>query len=595
MIWLLSGVYLARFADRGWVPHDEGMLAQNAERTLQGELPHRDFDESYTGGLTFLHALAFRCFGTNLFSLRLVLFTFFLAFVPALYSVALRFLRPVAAGVVTLCAIAWSVPNYFASMPSWYVLFFATFGMLAILREVDTGRRRWLFIAGLCGGFSLLVIAVGLYFVAAGLLFLAFREQATAEDVRGVRRGLSAFFLLQFIFCLAFDLLVFFLVRSHLEPMEFLHFVAPSLAVTGLLLWRSWKEGGGPFPARLLALLRLTLPFGLGVLVPVLFFILAYFVQSALPDLYRGIFVLPRRQVEVARVFLPPLGAIRAAVPYALLLGFSRWIPRRRVWIVTLLVGGVLAVALLVSRSESVYSAIWQSARSLAVVATFLGCWKLAGSLKSRSLSPVRQQELFLLISVTAIVSLMQFPFPTPIYFCYVAPLVTLCLVAITNRDASAPHFGVLVFYFAFALVRMNPGYIFTLGSRYSLYKPLALLDQERASLRVPERERDEYEALVASIQRRSEGPFIFAAPDCPEVYFLSERRNPTGIIFDFLRPPIPPLELLRLLDEKRVKVVVINRSPGFSRRHPRLLAAALESPFPHSEEIGRFVVRWRD
>ena len=64
VVWLLSLVYMAAYVKRGWVPHDEGTLGLSAERVLQGQLPHRDFDD-YTGGLTFVHALAFRLFGIN--------------------------------------------------------------------------------------------------------------------------------------------------------------------------------------------------------------------------------------------------------------------------------------------------------------------------------------------------------------------------------------------------------------------------------------------------------------------------------------------------------------------------------------------------
>src|SRR5215813_10887577 len=70
MVFLLSALYAARDLKRGWVPSDEGTFGQSAERVLQGELPHKDFDEGYTGGLTYLNALAFRVLGTNLASLR---------------------------------------------------------------------------------------------------------------------------------------------------------------------------------------------------------------------------------------------------------------------------------------------------------------------------------------------------------------------------------------------------------------------------------------------------------------------------------------------------------------------------------------------
>src|SRR5437867_724559 len=161
IIWVLSAVYVFRFVDRGWIPHDDGGLAHMAERVLAGELPHRDFNEIYTGGLSFLHAAAFIIFGTKLISIRIVLYLFFFSFVPVLYFLALRCASSLSAGAGTLLGVVWSLPNYFAGLPSWYNLFFAVFGTLAFIRHVETGRGTWLFVAGLCGGVSFLAKLVG--------------------------------------------------------------------------------------------------------------------------------------------------------------------------------------------------------------------------------------------------------------------------------------------------------------------------------------------------------------------------------------------------------------------------------------------------
>src|SRR6202043_2747596 len=109
---------------------------------------------------------AFRVFGVNLMSLRICVFLFFLAWLPALYYVLLRFTSPITAGALTLLAIVWSYPNYPAAMPSWYNLFFATFGAAALLRYLEVRSRRWLFIAGLCGGISILIKVIGFYYIA---------------------------------------------------------------------------------------------------------------------------------------------------------------------------------------------------------------------------------------------------------------------------------------------------------------------------------------------------------------------------------------------------------------------------------------------
>ena len=74
--WLSVAVYLLPRFDRRFIPHDEGVLGQSAERLLRGELPHGDFDDPYSGGLAMLDALACRLFGTNVRAERYVVLLF---------------------------------------------------------------------------------------------------------------------------------------------------------------------------------------------------------------------------------------------------------------------------------------------------------------------------------------------------------------------------------------------------------------------------------------------------------------------------------------------------------------------------------------
>ena len=610
IVWIGSALYALAFADRGWVPHDEGSLAQMAERVLDGQMPHRDFDETYTGGLTYAHAFAFRLGGVNLLAPRLFLFVFFLAFVPALHALGSRLLPPLAAGALTFNAVVWSVPNYFASMPSWYVLFFATLGILAILRGLDTERRKWFFVAGLCGGLALLVKVVGLYFVAAVLLFFAFREQMGAEQPDRVSEPRSfPFALFQVSCCLVFLGAPVLLIGRRLLLMEFVQFVAPTSAVTGVLVWRARKVGRGTFGDRFRMLIAPVLPFLLGVLLPVALFVLAYGFSGAVGDLYRGVFVLPRSRTQAAWWPLPPLASLLAAIPYLVVLLVADRIPHRAVKPLGIILAVLLALALAFSALEPVYRSIWYSARSLSVVAATAGCWTVGrffaykgnpqlegrGVHRPKALSPQRLQEVFLLVATSAMLSLIQFPFAAPIYFCYVAPLVALSLAAIARESRGVVHLPFLVFYLLFGMFRMNPSYIWDLGVRYQPYRPLAHLRLERGGLRVPVQDRDEYETLAAVIERHGKSSrFLYATPDCPEVYFLSGKRNPTPALFEFLRGPPKPEIILPLLDGKAVSVVVLNRTPAFSGRVRRDVRRALEMRYPFSQVVGRFEVRWR-
>src|SRR3954464_8499212 len=77
VVLLISAAYAAFYLNRGWIPHDDGAFALSAQRVMRGELPHRDFQEIYTGGLAFLHAGAMRIFGDRLVVMRYPLFALF--------------------------------------------------------------------------------------------------------------------------------------------------------------------------------------------------------------------------------------------------------------------------------------------------------------------------------------------------------------------------------------------------------------------------------------------------------------------------------------------------------------------------------------
>ena len=97
--------------------------------------------------------------GVSAETLRTVLVVATLVWIPVLFLVAERVARPSAgasapwaAALAVLTAVCWSVPNHPRGMPTWYTLFLATAGTAAILRYLDTRRRRWLVVAGLAAG-----------------------------------------------------------------------------------------------------------------------------------------------------------------------------------------------------------------------------------------------------------------------------------------------------------------------------------------------------------------------------------------------------------------------------------------------------------
>ncbi len=116
--------------------------------------------------------------------------------------------------MLVLLLIAMSYPNYSAAVPSWYNLFFATFGIWALFRFMESRRLAWVFVAGLWGGLSFLVKVPGLYFVAAALCFLLFWEQD--EDTADSRRSRLSY--IHAALGLVFVLLVWQTIGWRLKP-----------------------------------------------------------------------------------------------------------------------------------------------------------------------------------------------------------------------------------------------------------------------------------------------------------------------------------------------------------------------------------------
>lgn len=601
IVWLLSTAYMATMLKRGWVPHDEGAFGESAMRVLAGELPHRDFDEIYTGGLSYLHAFAFRELGTNLASLRIVLFVFFLAWVPAVYYIASRFASPLTAGGITLLAVAWSLPNYAAAVPSWYNLFFAVFGTAAVLRYLETGSRWWLFVAGVCGGLSFLAKSAGLYYVAAVLLSLTFREQCLTHAEPGETRTRGRIYSVFVVACLLlFVALLSALVRSNPRSTVIIQFVLPGAALAVLLLGREARGISGRDWARFATLLRMLVPYGVGIAIPIAIFLVPYAVSGSLAAFVRGVFLLPTKRLIFAAFTPPELIAALAMVPLVALLGIAMRVRGPLHWIygaaTALGYGMVLAAS---AEHPSAYRFAWHSLDLLIPLTVVVGVVLLNVPRAAGGFSLLRQQQVMLLLCVTGMCNLVRFPFTAPIYFCYVSPLLALSLLAVLSWREQPPRFllgSLLVFYLLFAVLRFTPSFIYAMGDVYISDPESQPLRLERAGgLRVDPDEAEEYERLIPVIQQHAAGEYIYAAPDCPEVYFLSGLRNPIRTLFDFFDDPTGRNErILSAIETHQVKVVAIFSKPEFSVPLAPEIKTVLAERFPYSTTVGRFEVRWR-
>ena len=584
--------------DRGWVPHDEGVLGQSAERVLDGQLPQRDFDDVYTGGLSLLHAAAFHVLGTRLHSLRIVLLAAFVPFVWALFRLASRFATPAGAAALTVLGVAWSVPNYFASMPSWYDLFLATFACLALSRHVESGRRRWLVAAGALAGVSILVKLHGVFLLAACVLFAFDRERRTAPadaSLRPARGYLALVAAALGVFVGSLAALV--ATRGGRGP-EYVYFVLPAAAIATYLFTCELRRGGrGSAGARLARLWRIVLPILVGAAAPLVLFAAPYVLSGSFRELVAGTLMASSRLTTPSLgVPLPSWEALAPGLVYAatLLVPAKSWSRRRRLAANVLGPAGVLAL-LAFARTYPVYSQIFESARSLAPFAVVAGIAALARRARTDAEGSPTGANVFVVLAMAAMVLMVQFPFSAPIYFCFAAPLVAVTVGAVVALERGRPRLldaSVLVLYLVYGLLDANPVYVFRFGRTFERYVAGKQLDPIRAGIRVPASDADVYRELVDTVRQESPGGRVVAGPDCPEVYFLSGRENPDRSLVAFLGPARgDPDSAVRLLEARHNEVVVINRRPDFSPPVSPAMVDALGSMYPRRRDVGRFTV----
>ncbi|MEO7647840.1 MAG: glycosyltransferase family 39 protein [Gemmatimonadaceae bacterium] len=591
------------------MPHDEGTLGLSAERVLLGEIPHHDFADPYSGGLSVLNAVSFRLFGIRLASLRIPLVAFTLACVPAVFYLASRFTSYVGAAAVAFASIVWSVANYPAALPSWYNLFFALFGTAALARHIETAELRWLVVAGVCGGLSIAIKISGLYFVAAVLLFLLFREQTLSSGTARQReRSSNAYSPIVVAGLVAFVVALFLLVRARAGAAEIFQFWLPGGAVAAVLAVRELGHRARATD-RLRILARLFLPFFAGIALVVVPLLIAYATAGDLASLVRGVLILPLRRVAFAAVGPVPVSAVLATVPLAILIaGAPRARPRSPLVDITALAAVAALILWMAASGPRTYRFVWYSLLTLIPVLVMAGSGLLAraappewngGSAANGTLIEARRPQLvLLLLAMAAMTGLVQFPFAAPVYFCYVAPFALLAALAVMNLLPPVPRRvsgSILLFYTVFGLVFVNPGVIYT--TRFTRvtgvdFEPLALA---RGGIAVPRAEKTEYEELVRTVRRRAKGAYMYAGPDSPEVYFLTGLRNPTRTIFDFFEARQGHVRrTLAAIEQQGVSVIALNHKPAFSGPLPGLLVWELRNRFPHSTIVGRFEVRWR-
>jgi len=574
--------YLWPFVPRGWVPHDEGMLGQSADLVLHGAVPHLDYEEPYTGGLTYLYAALFRTAGVDLLNVRRLLFIAAAVTAWLLYLIARRRLSPPAAAVAVWVAVSCSFPIYFAGLPSWWLLLCAVIELWGMLRWAETRSIRYLLLAAAAAGVGLAIKQTGVYLVVAVGMWALY-------DTGELRAGASAALDYGVRWIAGGAALIFaaVMLAPRLLAPEGLYLFAP-VAATAVVLFaprRDTPRADAWQSPIILALLAAS-----AAAIPVIVLLVPYVPHHHLAEFVNGVFVLPQKRLAFASMGMPGGAAIVSAIPVVALIATAS-APATRRWAgLALLWSAAVVLPLAALRYASAYQLIWEAGRALAALIPVVLAWLL---ISGRVADPRERSMVFAVATVLAWASLNQYPFSAPIYFSYTVPLVVIGAVTAAgaiSRSAMGLLLPLAVLFGAFGIAIADRGDLYTLGHFDADVRPRARLSLPRAHLVVSDGDARVYRLLVSSIDGHLRGGTLVAGPDCPEVYFLAGLRNPSGALFDFFSESEPD-DAARWL---KGSVIVINHRPEFSPPPSDRLVDVLRREFVWGNQFGRFEIRWR-
>ena len=585
---LAACLYLVPFVDRGWVPLDEGMTGQAAERVLRGQLPHSDYEEPYPGALSYIYAAVFRVAGIDTLHLRWAVFGAATCGVAVLYGICRRFQPPIMAAVTTIVSVVWTYPNYFSTLPSWWVLLCALACLWGIFRYVETGRTVFVVVAGLSAGVAFTFKQTGLYLLPPLVMSLMLCSR-TGDIVPALRlnleHGARAIII---ILAVAFVLVV---TWSGLGSGELLYLIVPIMAsCAAFVLSNRWNgsQRAINWHAPLLAIACAAVP-SLLLLVPQI-------AAGKVGSFLYGVFVLPQQRLQFTTLSMRPASQIVAAVAALMWL---TWSPPALGPAQIRLINGLrwlagIALVLLALRSPLAYAFIWAGICGTAALVPAIAAWLLI----RRGVTDARMTVLLFASSgMAAWMSLSQFPFAAPIYFCYVAPLALVAGILVfrqavpVRRLSDGPTIAVAAL---FALLSMNRGYVWNVGAFHEVQHLDTPLTLSRAHLHVAEDEAAVFNKLVPLVLQHAGSRGLVAGPDTPDVYFLTGQFSPSGRLFDFFSGQTGVTEDQRLAEWTRADVIVLFHGERFAPPLPESLVGRLRREFTQGESLPPFEVRWR-
>ena len=148
LIAVVTFLYFSFFINKGITLYDEGYIVESSYLTYLGKLPYKDFYFQYTPLTVWIGAFLFKVFGTGILSLRWFALFVSLMVVMIGHEIARRLTNMNVALLVAFGLAVWGFPHANFLWPSSLSLLFLFIGIFFFLNYQQTGKARFLAMAG---------------------------------------------------------------------------------------------------------------------------------------------------------------------------------------------------------------------------------------------------------------------------------------------------------------------------------------------------------------------------------------------------------------------------------------------------------------
>jgi 4-amino-4-deoxy-L-arabinose transferase-like glycosyltransferase len=148
LVFLFCLAYLCAFLRYSSLEPDEGIVLQEGQRILDGQIPYRDFFSFYTPGSFYLVAALFKVFGDSFVVARLSLAITGAACSVVTYLLVRRVCSRSFAALTAALATVAGVAYRFLVLHNWYSTFLACLAVYSAVRLLESRKPVWAFAVG---------------------------------------------------------------------------------------------------------------------------------------------------------------------------------------------------------------------------------------------------------------------------------------------------------------------------------------------------------------------------------------------------------------------------------------------------------------